>query len=487
MSNQLGGVPPHFIVIVPGYTGSKLRDRTTGETVWVDFASIPKNPFLWDDWVDHLLETMAYPNDNLEPAGIMDEVIYVPPWAKQEHYSRLVKALEAMGYQADPARYPENELNVYGFDHDWRQDNRISARQLGEAIERWRAHHPGAKAWIIGHSNGGIVARWYIEKEGGKEHVAKLFLMGSPWDGSPKAMTMLFGGLETLFRRRFNPFNIAERSRDLLRTFPSFYQLIPVHDPFLRDVNNQNVDPFSDVSWLDNDQQRQFLLDAQHFNEELGTTLSVETLCFFGRKKPTTTHGVLRFEASGRWSDIEWHATEAGDGTIPERSAVHPHAHAKLPFAVGHGDIYVNPAVLEFLEWELIDKYRGLERAVVTTPELSVLFEPDRDAYAPGETITLSAQVLGAEDEAGRRQPVENAVVKAQLAWQEPLPGDEMPPSRVGSVQGRLSPVADPGQYTGELQAPEQEGYYQLTAVVDVVGQAPITLSELIVVEEEMT
>jgi len=486
MPTQPGGVPPHFIVIVPGYTGSKLRDRTTGEAVWVDFASIPKNPFLWDDWVDHLLETMAYPNDNLEPAGMMDEVIYVPPWAKQEHYSRLVKALEAMGYQADPARYPETGLNVYAFDHDWRQDNRISARQLGEAIERWSVHHPGAKAWIIGHSNGGIVARWYIEKEGGKDHVDKLFLMGSPWDGSPKAMTMLFGGLETLFRRRFNPFNIAERSRDLLRTFPSFYQLIPIHDPFLRDVNNNLVDPFSDVSWLDNDQQQQCLLDAQRFNQELGTTLSVETLCFFGRKKPTTTYGVVRFEAEGDWKDIEWHATEAGDGTIAERSAVHPHAHAKLPFAVGHGDIYVNPGVLEFLQWELMDKYRAPERAEVTTPQLSVLFEPNRDAYAPNETIGLVAQVLGPEDLAGQRQPVEGAAIHAQVVWQEPLPGDEPTPSRVKPLRHQLSSAVEPGRYLGQLQAPEQEGYYQLMAVVDVIGQAPITLSESILIEEQL-
>lgn len=486
MPTQTGGVPPHFIVIVPGYMGSKLRDRTTGEIVWVDFTSIPKNPLHWDDWLDHLLESLAYPNDNLEPAGIMDEVIYVPPWAKQEHYIRLIEALEKMGYRADPARYSENELDVYAFAYDWRQDNRTSARQLREAIEGWRAYHPDAEAWIIAHSNGGLVARWYIEKEDGKDHVGRLFLMGSPWDGTPKTMHILFSGLDMLFRRRFNVFNIPERSRDLVRTFPSFYQLLPIEDPFLRGLNNEPINPFTDVSWLDDEQQRAFLADGRRFNEELGTTPSVETLCFFGRKKPTTTYGVVRFEAGGRWSDIEWHATEAGDGTVPERSAVHPDAHEKLPFVVGHGDIYVNPAVLEFLEWELIGKYRGLERAVLTTPELSVLFEPDRDSYAPGEPIILSAQVLGAEDEAGQRQPVEGAVIKAKLSWQEPLPADEPPPSMVRPVGGRLSPAAEPGRYTGQLQAPEQEGYYQLTAVVDVVGQAPIVLSELILIEEQL-
>ncbi len=484
MSHQPGTIPPHFIVIVPGYMGSKLRERTTGKILWVDFASIPKNPLQWDDWLDHLLETMAYPNDDLEAAGIMDEVVFVPPWAKQEHYSRLIQALQEMGYKTDPAQYAEAELDVYSFAYDWRQDNRLSARQLGEAIERWRSFHPGAQAWIIAHSNGGLVARWYIEKEGGKERVGRFFLMGSPWDGTPKAMSMLFGGLETLLRRGFDALNIARRSRDLVRTFPSLYQLVPCQDPFLRDPNGQPVDPFSGRAWLDNSRQRQLLLDGRRFTQELGTTLSVETLCFFGRKKPTTTNGVVHLAAGGRWSDIEWLATEAGDGTIPERSAVHPQAQAKLPFAAGHGDIYVNPAVLEFLEWELRAKYPQPMRAVAMTSELSVTFEPDRDSYAPGESIALSASILGAPDREGRPTPVEGAVIETQLTWQEPLPGAYRRPSRARPVSVLLHPTAEPGRYIGEVRAPRREGYYRLSAIVKAAGSAPIVLSELVAVEQ---
>jgi len=283
--------------------------------VWADFTSIPPNPLLWDGWLYDLLDRLACPNEDLEPAGIMDMAIFVPPWAKQEQYSRLVEALESMGYGADPTRHAEKDLDVYCFSYDWRQDNRASAQHLGEAIEQWRAHHPGAEAWIIAHSNGGLVARWYIEKEGGKDGVGRLFLMGAPWDGAPKTMRILFGGLDLLFGRSFSLFGIPQRTRDPVRTFPSIYQLLPCKDPFLRGLNNEPLDPFVEVSWLDSDQQRQYLLDGRCFNEELGTTSSVETLCFFGRKRPTTTYGVVRLEAGGRWRDIEWHATEAGDGS----------------------------------------------------------------------------------------------------------------------------------------------------------------------------
>ena len=481
MATQTGGVPPHFIVIVPGYMGSKLRDKTTGEIVWVDFSTIPKNPRHWNAWVDRLLEAMVYPNDNLEPAGIVDEVVIVSPWAKQEQYGRLIVALENMGYRSDPALHAEDELNVYAFSYDWRQDNRISARELGQAIERWRAYHPGAQAWLMGHSNGGIVSRWYIEKEGGKEHVGKLFLFGSPWDGAPKSLRMLFSGVETLFRKRFSPFNFTERSRDLIRSFPSCYQLVPVRNHFLRDLDNKHVDPFSDTGWLSTDQERKFLMDGRRFNEELGTTLSVETLCFFGRKLPTTAFGLVRFAAGRRWTDIEWKDTEAGDGTIPVWSAVHPEAHEKLPFVVGHGDIYVNDSVLEKVEWELLGMSETLERAALVTEFLDIMFEPDSDTYSPGDAIDLWATVHGVQPDSS---PISNALVQVQLVWRQPLPGDPEVEPPQGLPGTRLwESASTSGRYEGSLTAPETDGYYELRASVAALGQPPVMLQELIAVE----
>lgn len=481
-STRSDGPPPHFIVIVPGYMGSRLRDRETGEIVWVDFSSLPHNPLEWEGWLDRLFSRMVYPNENLEPAGIMNEVVFVPPWARQEHYGRLLRALEDMGYQADPEKYPEEAREVYTFAYDWRQDNRISARQLGAAIERWRAHHPGAQAWLIGHSNGGIVSRWYVEKEGGVDTVGRVFLMGSPWDGAPKGMRIMFSGLDTLFRRRFNLFGVPERTRELIRSFPSAYHLIPVQNPFLRDPDNNVVDPFSNTEWLSSDRERELLADGKRFNEALPLEPSVETLCFFGRKKPTQTYGVVNFEAGGRWKEIEWFATEAGDGTVPERSAIHPRAHAKLPFVVGHGDIYINPAVLEFLEWELVGKYRGADRDFVATDRMAIAFEPEKETFAPGETIPLWTTV---HEMALGSPPVSGAQVQALLEWRGPLPGTEEEAPSTEPVGTRLWEVdGTAGRYEGALEAPDQEGYYRLRAAVVALGQPPVHLEELVLVED---
>jgi pimeloyl-ACP methyl ester carboxylesterase len=406
--------------------------------------------------------------------------LFIPPWAKQEHYGRLLAKLQQWRYQIDPESPQPDDRAVYTFAYDWRQDNRLSGRQLGQAIERWRELHNGAKAILIGHSNGGIVSRWYIQKEGGDQHVLRLFLMGSPWDGAPKAIKVMMSGLEVLGLRRFNLFNLGERMKDLIRTFPSFYQLIPHSNPFLRNQHNQEIDLFGNPSWLVDAQQQAFLADGLQFNRELGGDLKVDTLCFFGRQKPTVTAGMVTTSDAGLWSDLQWVTTEAGDGTVPERSAVHPKASAKLPFAATHGDIYANEPVFEFLQWELLGRYQDEVRATLMTERYLIIFEPERDVYSPGEDILVWAQLSNLDGSV----PVTEADVKARLAFHAALPGAEgmAPPPEAAEV--RLRPDKDvPGRYEARLQAPDTEGYYRLTGRVKIVGERQILLEELLSVE----
>ena len=349
------GVPAHFLIFVPEILGSKLRDRKTQQVAWIDFSSVPLNPLNWGAWIDETLKTLAYPNDDLEPAGLLDEVVFVPPLFRQEQYGRMIAAPKRIGYRTGAAS-PGSGPPLYTFAYDWRQDNRVSAHQLAEAIERWAALHPGAQPWIIAHSMGGMVSRWYIEKLGGKDRVGRLFLIASPWDGATRALQVLFEGFQVLFRRWFNLFDIPGLTRDCVRTWPSLYQLLPYKNPFLRSQDNEVIDLRGSAGWLEAEQRR-LLEDGLRFNEELGTVASIpETTCYFGRKVPTPTAGTLTTAAGGAWKGITWVTTEAGDGTVPERSAVHAHAREKVPIAAGHGDIYVDPALVEVLQWELSDK-----------------------------------------------------------------------------------------------------------------------------------
>jgi pimeloyl-ACP methyl ester carboxylesterase len=474
------GVPKHFIVIVPGYMGSLLQDSESGETVWLDIPRMLMNPLGIPKAIDRMFEKMTYPNPDIKPAGIINQVLFVPPWAKLEQYGRLLERLRRWGYQLDPQDPAPDDLAAYTFAYDWRQDNRISGEELGRAVENWRDRHNGAKAILIGHSNGGIISRWYIQKCGGAEHVLRLFLMGSPWDGSPKTIKMLESGLEVLGLRRLNLFNFAQRIKDVILSFPSAYQIIPHTNPFLRDQDNRVVDLYADPSWLKNQQHQAYLADALKFNQELGTDLDVDTLCFFGRQKPTVTTGVVTLAGDGSWRDLKWVSTTAGDGTVSEFSAVHPQAHAKLPFTATHGDIYVVDAVLEFLQWELLGKYRGAVRASLATDRYMVVFEPEKDLYEPQEEILVWAQITSLDG----KETVDDADVKATLVFHEPLPGVDpvVSPSEVEEVRLRSSRSV-PGRYEARIPAPQVEGYYRLDGWGKIVGEPQINLQELISVE----
>jgi len=480
------GIPPHFVVVVPGYMGSQLRDSQDGRILWVDIPGLLRDPLNIPATVDHMLERLKYPNPDIVPAGLMDQVLFVPPFLKAEHYGRLLQALRRMGYQLGDSPGNTNRAPVYTFAYDWRQDNRISARQLGQAIALWSDLHKPAKAWIIAHSNGGIVSRWYIEKEGGKDFVERLFLMGSPWDGAPKSLNVLFSGMDVFFVKLLNRYGIQERIKELIRTFPSYYQLIPYSKPFVFDDHNNPIDLFGDTRWLGGEEDSRRLQEGLQFNQELGTTLSVDTVCFFGRRKPTLTTAVVSPGAGGQWQDVEWIYTEAGDGTVPERSAVHPsvrEAGRAFAFAVDHGNIYVDPQVLVQLEFELVGRYQEASRATLLTDEFTIFFAPTKDTYLPEQTIELQATVHRNEPDNPAQS---NAVIKVQMIWNQALPNqpDAKTPTALPVVALTETPP-ESGEYSGQMVAPVQEGYYRLVATVEIMGKPTLSLEEMISVEGE--
>ena len=121
MPNRINKPPAHFIVLVPGYMGSTLRDRTTGKIVWVEPLALVKNPFDVEQAVDDLFDAMAYPNDDLEPAGIVNRVIFVPPLFKQETNLSAFKnimlrsgysTLSSAGFQPPPVHTAGDKSHI---------------------------------------------------------------------------------------------------------------------------------------------------------------------------------------------------------------------------------------------------------------------------------------------------------------------------------------------------------------------------------------
>lgn len=79
------------------------------------------------------------------------------------------------------------------------------ARSLAKLVER--IPH-GARIHLVGHSLGGLVARWYVQELGGHHRIAQTISLGSP-----------FGGTE-----RARPFRVLVGA-DLCRTSPTLARL----------------------------------------------------------------------------------------------------------------------------------------------------------------------------------------------------------------------------------------------------------------------
>lgn len=63
------------------------------------------------------------------------------------------------------------------------------ARSLAKLVSRIPDH---ARVHLVGHSLGGLVARWYVQELGGHERVAQTISLGSPFGGTERARRLRY-------------------------------------------------------------------------------------------------------------------------------------------------------------------------------------------------------------------------------------------------------------------------------------------------------
>jgi triacylglycerol lipase len=74
----------------------------------------------------------------------------------------------------------ETDARIASFTHAPGVGVRRIARRLAALVERIPA---GARITIVGHSLGGVVARWYVQEMGGHARVERTISLGSPFGG----------------------------------------------------------------------------------------------------------------------------------------------------------------------------------------------------------------------------------------------------------------------------------------------------------------
>jgi pimeloyl-ACP methyl ester carboxylesterase len=235
------------IIVIPGILGSQLVNRRTGEMVWPsafrssdDGLSLPTTPDLQANR-DELSAAKILETARL--ARLIPADVYV--------YYELLRALrEYGGYREGDwnAPAPDGDRDTfYVFAYDWRRDNVETARELSRRVEelKQRLGRPELRFNVVAHSMGGLVARYaamYGDSDlpdgdtppqptwAGASSISKVFMFGTPNEGSAEAFATLLEGYSITegLRRRVSLLNKLTRADAL--TIPSLYQLLPHPD-----------------------------------------------------------------------------------------------------------------------------------------------------------------------------------------------------------------------------------------------------------------
>lgn len=108
------------VVVIPGYYGSLLSDKLTGEVIWLDGYHLVRP----DDTLDAIRLDTGDP-DRIIPSGILDEVLILPFWTP-DVYKPLLQFLHGeLGYGTG---------EVYSFYVDWRKSVTVAAADLAVRI-----------------------------------------------------------------------------------------------------------------------------------------------------------------------------------------------------------------------------------------------------------------------------------------------------------------------------------------------------------------
>jgi len=217
-------IPP--AVVVPGIMGSRLL-RPDGTPVWLNL----RNAVGHYDLSLPLSLPLSQSRDDLVPGQLLGTTAVMPRLFGFTEYYDLLDILGSAGFR--PASSTgERRLAYHVFSYDWRRDLVETARRLHDKLEEMADERgdPGARFNVVGHSMGGLVARYYLrygtaEPDGpvtwaGARRIANLVLVAVPNGGGIHALeAMLYGNRVGLSHTTL--------AAPVIARMPSVYQLMP--------------------------------------------------------------------------------------------------------------------------------------------------------------------------------------------------------------------------------------------------------------------
>ncbi len=418
-----------LVVVVPGVTGSSLTDAR-GKEVWgLGTGSLVRALRTLGD----SLQDLALPEDFADgpaPDGVLPTRLImgfhgIPGvWTPVEGYRGLVKFLSQARFDLTPdvlaADAPPGNLVLFAY--DWRLSNRWSAKLLKcrveRALTRWRDSAPErrhAKVVFICHSMGGLVARWYIDREGGAEVTRSLITLGTPHRGALGDLERLVNGVH----KGLGPLRL-DLTR-FARSLPSSYELLPEY-ACIESADHRSLVKTTEceIPTLN----REMVSAGMSFHDELDERpppLPYALVPVVGIGQPTSTTARIEDGRVLPLPTINGHEL-MGDGTVPRLAAL-PKGLTELDpsikaVAEGHGALPVHRSVLDQLDFVLTSDeqiYRTADVDIEEPADERVLGMSLADLHQAGEPVEVTVcaperwrlEVVAVDEsgeEAGREQ-----------------------------------------------------------------------------------
>jgi pimeloyl-ACP methyl ester carboxylesterase len=219
---------PDVVVLLPGITGSVLQ--RDGKDIWAPSAGAVLRGLLSfgrsvqklqlqvvdDDWRAPDL------GDGVTATRLAPDVHLLPGFWKIDGYTEIEDFL-LRNFELTRGE------NYHPFPYDWRRDNRAAAARLAQESEGWlrswrrRSGRDSAQLVLVGHSMGGLVARYFVEALGGWKDTRAVVTFGTPYYGSLNAVDFLING----FHKDVGPLQLD--LTPVLRSCTSVHQLVPLY------------------------------------------------------------------------------------------------------------------------------------------------------------------------------------------------------------------------------------------------------------------
>lgn len=429
-----------LVILLPGITGSVLANAK-GKEVWSPSAgAIWRAITSFGGSITGLELAGDDADDGVTAPRLIPDISIVPGLIKIDGYTRVSE------YLIENLGLIEGQ-NFYHFPYDWRRDNRVNAKRLESRamdwLKHWRASSGNADARLvlIGHSMGGLIARYFVECLGGWQVTRRVMTLGTPHRGSLNAVDFLANGM----KKGIGPFGLD--LTPLLRSYTSVYQLLPIFPcvsvdggPLQRVAEAATAGRLPHVDAARAAAARAFhqeIQDAQAANakETAYAEQGPKVVPFVGIEQPTAQSARVTGASVALVNSHEG-KDYGGDGTVPRMSAT-PIELGKIPgeiyAAESHGSLQNGDGTLVNLKGVLTRQdidFRNFQRA----EDVAMLSLDMDDVVLPREKLKVRVR----PSEGNPRLQVSITPVAGGASIEAPLRRDAEP--RWQSAEFELAP-----------------------------------------------